>query len=88
VPDDLRTVLLDLLHELEETGTNVMLGGGYGLFLKQEHLASTGATTWIPSDRWPTARSTKDIDFLLHPARPSESVNENFHSVRVIISGR
>ncbi|MGH9318783.1 MAG: hypothetical protein ACRD3V_02700 [Vicinamibacteria bacterium] len=41
MPDDLRTVLLDLLHELEETGTNVMLGGGYGLFLKQEHLAST-----------------------------------------------
>jgi hypothetical protein len=44
-----------------------MLGGGYGLFLKQEHLASTGATTLIPSDRWPAARSTNDIDLLLRP---------------------
>jgi hypothetical protein len=67
VPDVLRAVLLDLLHALEKTTTNVMLGGGYGLFLKQEHLASTGATTLIPSDRWPEARSTNDIDLLLRP---------------------
>ena len=35
--------------------------------MKQEHLASTGATTLIPSDRWPAARSTNDIDLLLRP---------------------
>jgi hypothetical protein len=75
VPDDQRTVLLDLRHELEETGTNVMLGRGYGLFLTQEHLASTGATTWIPWDGWPTARSTNDIDLLLRPGE-TERIRE------------
>jgi len=67
MPDDLRTVLLELLCELDGTGADVMLGGGYGLFLKQEYLASSGATTLIPSDRWPEARSTNDIDLLLRP---------------------
>jgi len=38
VPDDLRTAFLDLLHELEYSEIDLMLGGGYGLFLKQEHL--------------------------------------------------
>lgn len=67
MPDHLRTALLDLLHELEDSDIHLMLSGGYGLFLKQEQLATEDVTTLIPPDRWPEARATNDIDFLLRP---------------------
>ena len=67
MPDYLRAVLLDLLDELEVSDVRLMLGGGYGLFLKQEHLASSDTMTLISPDRWPEARATNDLDFLLRP---------------------
>lgn len=67
MPDYLRAALLDLLHELEVSDVRLMLGGGYGLFLKQEHLASSDTMTLISPDRWPEARATNDLDFLLRP---------------------
>ena len=67
MPDNLRAAFLDLLHELEDSEIDLMLGGGYGLFLKQEHLAKKGTLTLIPPDSWPEARATNDIDLLLRP---------------------
>lgn len=69
MPDDaLRPVLLDFLYELRDEHIELMIGGGYGLFLKQEHLARSGhATTLLPQRTWPQARATNDIDLLLRP---------------------
>ena len=67
MPDDLRTAFLDILHELEDSEIDLMLGGGYGLFLKQEHLDKKGTMTLIPAESWPEARATNDIDLLLRP---------------------
>jgi hypothetical protein len=44
---------------------NLMLGGGLGLYLKQEHLRSTNARTLLPLDRLPPARTTEDVDLFL-----------------------
>ena len=65
--DELRTALVDLLHELDPAGIKLMLGGGYGLFLKQEHLAREGTRTLIPPQGWPEARATNDIDLSFGP---------------------
>ena len=69
MPDDaLRPVLLDFLYELREKDIPLMIGGGYGLFLKQEHLARSSYTrTLLPAKEWPQARATNDIDLLLRP---------------------
>ena len=42
--DFLKTTLLDILYELSESDITLLIGGGYGLFLKQLHLASSGQT--------------------------------------------
>jgi len=45
VPDDvLKATLLDILYELKESYFALPIGGGYGLFLKQLHLAPSGQT--------------------------------------------
>lgn len=44
---------------------SLLLAGGLGLFLKQQHLAATGTRTLLPRDRWPAARTTQDIDLFL-----------------------
>ncbi|MFZ4572990.1 MAG: hypothetical protein ACOYN0_01250 [Phycisphaerales bacterium] len=41
------------------------LGGGLGLYLKQEHLRATGARTLLSLDRLPPARTTQDVDLFL-----------------------
>jgi hypothetical protein len=46
----LRTSLLDLLHALGPDADGILLGGGYGLYLKQLHLAETGQRTLIQAD--------------------------------------
>jgi hypothetical protein len=46
-------------------GANLLLGGGLGLYLKQEHLRSTNARTLLPLDRLPPARTTEDVDLFL-----------------------
>lgn len=43
----------------------LLLGGGLGLYLRQEHLRATGARTRIALDRLPPARTTQDIDLFL-----------------------
>jgi hypothetical protein len=61
--DPLTTSLLDLLYELEGPGIPLTVGGGFGLYLKRQHLASTGQRTLF--DQLPEPRSTNDLDLFL-----------------------
>ena len=62
---DLETALLDLLYEIQETEINLIIGGGYGIYLKTEYIRRTGARTLLRE--WPEARSTNDLDLFLRP---------------------
>ncbi len=48
--DPLLATLLDLLFDLEEHGADIplILGGGYGLYLKQQHLTVSNAHRLYP----------------------------------------
>jgi hypothetical protein len=62
----LATAVIDLTLELDAVATPLTLGGGFGLYLKQRHLeAQEDLKTLIPSDLWPPARATEDVDLLL-----------------------
>jgi len=62
----LKTSLLDLLHELRDEDIPLILGGGYGLYLKQVRLQNTLNTpTLIEAELWPAPRATEDLDILL-----------------------
>jgi hypothetical protein len=61
--DPLTTHLLDLLYELEESSIPLMIGGGFGLFLKRRHLDATGQRTLLAS--LPEPRATNDLDLFL-----------------------
>ncbi len=75
MPEDaLKAALLDILYELRESDITLLIGGGYGLFLKQHHLAASGQTrTLFAPETWPQPRSTNDIDVLLRPEIVTES---------------
>jgi hypothetical protein len=69
----LTTAVLDLVHELPKLPDQLMVGGGFGLYLKQRHLEETGdVDTLIPGEAWPPARATEDVDLLL----PTEIIAE------------
>ena len=40
---DLQTSLLDLLHEIKGSEIKVIIGGGFGIYLKVSHVARGGA---------------------------------------------
>jgi hypothetical protein len=63
IVDQLTANLLDLLFELEGRNIPVMIGGGYGLFLKRGHLAASGGRTLL--ETLPEARATNDLDMFL-----------------------
>ena len=66
VDDVLKTSLLDLHHELRDTNIPLILGGGYGLYLKQIHLQeSEGQRTLLDGELWPAPRATQDLDIHL-----------------------
>ena len=65
VDDPLQAALLDLWQQVPEPRDHVLLGGGYGLYLKQQHLASAGERTLIAAALWPQPRTTQDLDLLL-----------------------
>jgi hypothetical protein len=72
--DVLKAALLDILYELRESDIALLIGGGYGLFLKQHYLAASGETqTLFAPETWPQPRSTNDIDVLLRPEIVTES---------------
>ncbi|MBL0715902.1 MAG: hypothetical protein JJV98_19625 [Desulfosarcina sp.] len=68
---DLQTALLDLLYEIRNTGENLIVGGGYGIYLKMGHLRRTGEKTLF--ENWPEPRSTNDLDLFLRPELLIES---------------
>jgi hypothetical protein len=61
----LRTALLDLLWELRNTGINLIIGGGYGIFLKTMHVREHNLRTLLAEK--PEVRSTNDLDLFLRP---------------------
>ncbi len=75
----LRTSLLDLLHEMGPDADGILLGHGYGLYLKQLHMAEADQPTLIPVDDWPAPRATQDLDLLL-----STEVVADARSMRIV----
>lgn len=57
--------LLDLLSQLDSTTCPIILGGGYGLYLRRTILQREGPRTLL--EHWPEARSTNDLDLFLRP---------------------
>jgi hypothetical protein len=68
---DLQTALLDLLYEIRDTGEKLIVGGGYGIYLKMAHLRRTDERTLLKN--WPEPRSTNDLDLFLRPELLVES---------------
>ena len=62
---DLQTALLDLLHEIENTDIKLIIGGGFGIYLKTDHVRQMGVRTLFRE--WPEPRSTNDLDLFLRP---------------------
>jgi hypothetical protein len=58
----LTTTLLDLAYALRGS-IPLIIGGGFGLYLKQEHLRQSGERTLL--DQLPQPRATNDIDLFL-----------------------
>lgn len=73
--DPLRTTLLDLDAALN-WDQHLILGGGYGLFLKQRYLADhPEIQTLFSVHDLPEARTTKDIDLILRAEVVTDSVS-------------
>jgi hypothetical protein len=68
---DLQTSLLDLLHEIEGSDIKPIIGGGYGIYLKTDHVQRLGMRTLLRE--WPEPRSTNDLDLFLRPELLIES---------------
>ncbi len=62
--DPLEASLLDL-HTLLGQSMPLILGGGYGLYLKQRSLSQNATVTRFTEDRLPDNRTTEDIDLFL-----------------------
>ncbi len=68
---DLQTSLLDLLHEMEGTDIKLIIGGGFGIYLRTDHVRRLGMRTLLRE--WPEPRSTNDLDLFLRPELLIES---------------
>lgn len=62
---DLQTALLDLLYEIQDGDINLIVGGGYGIYLKEEYVRQRRVRTLL--SEWPESRSTNDLDLFLRP---------------------
>jgi hypothetical protein len=62
---ELRAALLDLLFETRDHDLKLIIGGGYGIYLKHEHVISSDIRTLLKE--WPEPRSTNDLDLFLRP---------------------
>ena len=67
VPEQyLRSSLLDLNLRLNAKGISLILGGGFGLFLKQlDLLMKENTRTLLPIEAWPKPRTTNDLDLFV-----------------------
>jgi hypothetical protein len=71
--DPLVTTLLDLDRAIGLADFRFILGGGFGLYLKQLHRqADPNLRTLIPGQFWPFPRATDDLDVFL----PTEIVTD------------
>ena len=61
--DPLETTLLDLLHALDGADLPLLLGGGYGLVLRNRYLQERGEPPLLKIS--PPLRSTNDLDIFL-----------------------
>ena len=61
--DLLQANLLDLLYELRTSDVHLIIGGGYGLYLKHGLVEKTDAVTLLPFI--PAVRPTNDLDVFL-----------------------
>jgi hypothetical protein len=68
---DLQASLLDLLHEIEGTEIKLIIGGGFGIYLKIDHVQRLHMRTLLRE--WPEPRSTNDLDLFLRPELLLES---------------
>ncbi|MEW6078480.1 MAG: hypothetical protein AB1724_11755 [Thermodesulfobacteriota bacterium] len=68
---DLQTALLDLLHKLRDAEVRLIVGGGFGIYLKTDHVRRSGMRTLL--EQWPEPRSTNDLDLFLRPELLIES---------------
>jgi len=68
---DLQTSLLDLLFEIEGTDIKLIVGGGFGIYLKISYVQKLGIRTLL--QEWPEPRSTNDLDLFLRPELLIES---------------
>lgn len=68
---DLQTALLDLLYELQGSDIKLIIGGGFGIYLKAAHVRRLGTRTLLRE--WPEPRSTNDLDLFLRPELIIES---------------
>ena len=56
---DLQTALLDLLHQVQGADVKLIIGGGFGIFLKTDHVRRLGIRTLLRE--WPEPRSTNQM---------------------------
>lgn len=61
----LQTELLDLLRELHGTNVKLIIGGGFGIYLKTDYVCRMEVRTLLRE--WPEPRSTSDLDLFLRP---------------------
>lgn len=62
---NLQTALLDLLQKIQGTEIKLIIGGGFGIYLKATHAKHLVMRTLL--DQWPELRSTNDLDLFLRP---------------------
>lgn len=62
---ELKSALLDILYETRSNDLKLILGGGYGIYLKREYVAQTQVSTLL--SELPETRSTNDLDLFLRP---------------------
>ncbi|MBV9997936.1 MAG: hypothetical protein JO015_02375 [Verrucomicrobia bacterium] len=62
----LSDALCDLLNRVEGTDVQLIIGGGFGIYLKARHVGQD-VRTLIDREFWPEARSTNDLDLFLRP---------------------
>jgi hypothetical protein len=65
--ETLSDALCELLKQIEGTDIKLIIGGGFGIYLKVEYVRKIGVRTLINPEFWPEARSTNDLDLFLRP---------------------
>lgn len=59
----LTTALLDLSHEMGNSGLKLIVGGGFGIYLNYREALTAKQQTLL--SKWPEPRSTNDLDLFL-----------------------